>query len=86
MSEVIWKRIEACQGQTFRTKTGLPFTYEIVGSTLVPSRTRYHISRSDFKKASRLGPTLGPGDMQNFVRGPSYVWAILHDKRISSDE
>ena len=86
MFEVIWKRIGACQGQTFRTITGLPFTYEIIGSTLVPSRTRYQISRSDFKKASELAPTSGPGEIQNIVRGPSYVWAILHDKRISHDE
>jgi hypothetical protein len=28
-------------------------------------------------------PINGPGEIGEIVRGPSYVWAILHDRRIS---
>ena len=82
----IWKRIIACEGEEFRTVTNLPFTYEVRGDYLRPSRTEYNISKSDVAKAYSLVPLSGPGEISKLVRGPSYVYAILYDERISNKE
>ena len=79
----VWKLIGSLAGQPFRTKLGLAFTYKIRASTVVPSRTAYHISRADFETAYNLVPLTGPGKINAIVRGPAYVWAILHDTRVS---
>ena len=78
-----WARIRSHAGEEFETITGKPFTYEVSGSVFRPSRTKYNISESDFVKALRLWPLEGPGQINNLVRGPAYVWAVLHDQRIS---
>ena len=84
--EVVWKRILSCEGQKFKTKLGLPFTCEARGNLLCTNRTDYNISKSDFAKAYKLAPLAGPGDINKLVRGSSYVYAILHDERISNKE
>jgi len=78
-----WNRIVAHAGQTFRTKTGLEFTYKIDGAYFCPSRTDYRISRENFRTAFEMVPIDGPGVINTLVRGPAYVWAVLHDRRIS---
>jgi hypothetical protein len=78
----VWRRILANVGEDFETIKGLPFSYEIDGEVLHPSRTNYNIPRSQVMKAFELVPFDGPGVINNTVRGPSYVWAILHDPRI----
>lgn len=80
----VWSRIIDLAGQTFSTKTGLVFSYIVTGQFVLPSRTAYQIAKSDFEKAFALGPTAGPGCLNQIVRGPSYIWAILHDDRIQS--
>ncbi len=82
----IWKRIIACEGEEFRTSTGLPFTYNVNSNALCPSRTKYNIAKSNFAVAYDLVPIDSPGEITKLVRGPSYVWAILHDERISNGE
>ena len=82
--DVVWNRLKKHQGEKFETKTGQPFTYEISGNTFLTNRTLYTITRSDFAKAIELIPIEGPGEISNLVRGPSYVWAVLHDRRIIS--
>lgn len=79
----IWGAVVALAGKTFRTKTGLPFTYDVRGHVVIPSRTEYQIAKADFEVAYKLVPLPGPGAMNHIVRGPAYVWAILHDKRLS---
>lgn len=59
--EEIWARIVEHEGEEFRTKTELPFTYEVRGDVFFPSRTDYQISKLDFKKALKLIPFGGPG-------------------------
>jgi hypothetical protein len=80
--EEVWRRIRANEGEVFTTTTGLPFTYELAGDVLHPSRTHYNIPKSQVAKAFDLVPFDGPGLINSTVRGPSYVWAILHDRRI----
>jgi len=84
--EEIWSRIVTHEGETFHTITDKPFTYEIEGAGFYPSRTHYRISKSDFRKAYQMVPIDGPGVINRIVRGPAYVWAVLHDQRISLGE
>ena len=77
-----WNRIRRKAGNQFHTISGLRFTYRIDGNYLIPSRTNYKISKKDFEKVFRLRPLRGPGEISNEVRGSSYVWAIMHDRRI----
>jgi len=78
----LWHRLKIHEGQEFETIRGERFTYSISGNTFLPSRTKYNISRADFDKALSLAPFEGPGAVNDAVRGPSYIWAVLHDKRI----
>lgn len=74
---VVWDRIAAHAGQTFHTVTGLPFTYEVKGDAVYPSRTHYRLGRRDFEFAYQQMPVSGPGKWSATVRGASYVYAIL---------
>lgn len=78
----VWERIINNSGQTFKTITGKDFTYSIINNYFLPSRTKYKISKENFEKAYKMLPLDGPGQINNIVRGPSYVWAVLNDKRI----
>lgn len=49
--ETVWQRVLAFPGHTFRIKTGLPFTYAIVGASVVPDRTGYPLHVSQFRIA-----------------------------------
>ncbi len=84
--EEIWSRIIINSGELFHTKTGLEFTYKIEGDRFYPSRTDYAISKTDFRTAYELVPIDGPGVINDKVRGPAYVWAVLHDQMISNGE
>lgn len=78
----VWRRIEAHQGETFHTKRGFPLTYSVSGRTLTTSRAKQGIGVLDFAKALEIVPFEGPGAVTWDVRGPAYIWAILHDPRI----
>lgn len=77
-----WTTIKTLQGERFATKRELPFTYSVAGDALTTTRTDYPLGRAEFEKAYRLVPCKGPGEFNNDVRGPAYVWAILHDERV----
>jgi hypothetical protein len=80
----VWQRIVELEGETFTTITGLPFEYVIDREALIPSRTDYRLSRRNFEKAFARVPIGQPREINHDVRGPSYVWAILHDQRVSA--
>ncbi len=82
----IWQRLRSLQGETFETKTGKPFTFEISGDIFKPSRTEYNISKADFQKALELVPIDGPGAINSLVRGPAYIWAVLYDVRVRGQD
>ncbi len=79
---IVWSRIADHADESFLTKRGLEFTYEEAGGYIVPSRTRYRLSKGNFERAYKEVPFDGPGVVNATVRGPAYVWAILHDRRI----
>jgi hypothetical protein len=82
MIKDVWCRVKSFQGQEFHTKTGKPFTYSVSGDVLNPSRTEYNLSKRDFEKALALVPLEGPSQINQLVRGPAYIWAVLHDPRV----
>ena len=79
----VWSRILKMSGEVFFTKTGIRFTYNVDGEKVELSRINYDLSKADLRKAYRHFPLKGPSGITSMVRGPSYVWAILHDARIS---
>jgi hypothetical protein len=81
--ENIWELVKQFQGQPFQTKKGIKFTYRVENNYVITNRTNYKIPKNDFKKAYDRVPIVGPGEINTEVRGPSYVWAILYDPRIS---
>jgi hypothetical protein len=80
--ELVWQSIVARQGDNFQQKLGKPFRYSVDGKALRPTTTNQNLSRSEFKRAWERRPLLGPGQLQD-LRGPSYIFAILVDPRIS---
>ncbi len=88
--ETIWSRIVAHAGETFHLKEGRKeddeLTYKIKGTGFYPSRTNYRISKANFEEVYPMVPIDGPGKIKDIVRGSSYVWAVLHDRRISRGE
>ena len=83
---VVWARIAAHAGQRFSTKTGRPFVYAIERDALVTDRTEHPLAKTNFAEALKKVPFDGPGRIAQSVRGPAYVWAILHDSRIRGNE
>lgn len=82
----VWNRIVGLAGTIFHTKTGLEFTFHVSGTILRTSRTDYDLSRADFETAYGMVPLSGPGEINEVVRGPAYVWAILHDTRVTKGD
>ena len=79
--ELVWSRIVAHQGETFRQKRGKPFTYRVTGGAVHPDTTNQVLARSEFARALERMPLGGPGEI-NDLRGPSYIYAIVMDDRI----
>lgn len=82
--DIVWDRITAYEGRVFFTITRKEFKYKIHGNGFYPSRTKYRLSKNNFREAYNKMPIKGPGAISKTVRGPSYVWAILNDPRILS--
>ncbi|MFC4018925.1 hypothetical protein ACFOW4_13365 [Micromonospora sp. GCM10011542] len=83
--DAIWAAVTEHAGQTFRTVSRLPFHYTVDGNRLLTDRTHHRIHRSQLKAALLLWPVAGPGALNNVVRGPSYLYALLADRRIMPD-
>ena len=96
--ETIWGRICRLQGQEFETITHLPFTYSVESGTTLwvdreGRRINQSLGKSNFSQVYSMmqeRAVSGPNELTNRakergesdIRGPSYVWAILHHERI----
>jgi hypothetical protein len=78
----VLRRLRTHEGEPFHTITKKAFTYRIHGGLFRTSLTDYAVGMADVERAYRLVPLPGPGAITEIVRGPSYVWAVLHDPRI----
>lgn len=79
--KTVWKRITDHEGKVFRQVRGKAYTYEIVGTSLIPLKINQNISKSEFEKALTLLPLENTAKVQH-LRGPSYIYSILMDQRI----
>lgn len=81
----IWDRIEKHAGEEFQQLRGGRFTYAVHSGYLTPSRTNQNIPISHFEKAAMLLPLENTVPVQH-LRGPSYIYAILMDRRIRRND
>jgi hypothetical protein len=82
--EIVWSRIKHHEDEVFYQIRGKEFTFTITGNYLNPPTNRI-IPKSDFKKALEFIPLSDTTKIQN-LQGPSYIYAILMDKRIRRDD
>jgi hypothetical protein len=82
----VWERIVRNSGEFFQTQAGGWFTYRIEGGELLPSHSDARIARANFETAFPLLPLPSPAKIGKFVSGSKWVWAILHDPRVSQGE
>ena len=80
-----WARIAEHAGEFFKTEQGAWFTYKLDGEAVRPSQSELRIARDEFERAFPLLP-VPPAKLNKVVAGPKYVWAILHDERISAGD
>lgn len=83
--ERVWQRIEAHAGERFRQIRGGEFTYEVRAGSVWPDRTSRALARSQFEQAFELMPVDSTVALQR-LQGPSYLYAILMDRRIRGDD
>jgi len=79
--DIVWSRIKAHEDETFHQIRGRAFHYSVIGSRLIPNTTNRNLPKSDFEKALNFLPLINIVPLQN-LQGPSYLYAILMDKRI----
>ena len=85
--EAIWLRIRLHEGATFRTKLGSEFAYEIDGDRLrTTDKSPWWQEKEFFAEALTRVPASRPKDLEPLKVSPSYIWAILHDKRIRGSD
>ena len=67
--DAVWNRIRSHAGETFKTKTGLAFSYHVPGAYLRVDRNGHEIerslSRTNFENAAAQLPAGGPGDLKD---------------------
>ena len=77
----VWSRIRQHEGEGFHLIRGDVFTYEMFDNYLRPVGRVRHLSRTNFVKALERVPLDGYSSVKD-LQGPSYVYAILMDRRI----
>ncbi|MGP4107946.1 hypothetical protein [Virgibacillus sp. L01] len=79
--EYVWERVKGLEGEQFRQIRGGQFTYKVKGDYIELSRTNRSVSKSTFKEALTHVPLNNTVPLQN-LQAPSYLYAILMDKRV----
>ena len=77
----VWTRIQSHAGEVFVQIRGGEFTYVAHDGYIVPDRTNQNLPRAHFEEAFELVPLEDTKAVQH-LRGPSYLYAILMDRRI----
>lgn len=84
-SEIIWERICQNEGKVFCQIRGKEFTYTVKGNYIKLSTTNYNVAKSVIEKALEFVPLENTVSIQH-LSAPSYLYAILMDKRIRMNE
>lgn len=84
--EEVWGRIVAHAGETFHAHDGHEFTYKIDGDRFVADKPHQEINKSNFETAYKMVPIHRDALNEKIVKGPAYVWEVLHDQRISKGQ
>ncbi len=79
--EEVWTRIQSHAGEVYVQIRGGEFTYVAHEGYVVPDRTNQNLPRAHFEAAFALVPLENTASIQH-LRGPSYLYAILMDRRI----
>jgi hypothetical protein len=79
----IWRRIQGLADAGFSTKTGKAFYSWTPGAVHLGNTSR-SLSRAQFLTALQRFPVTGPGALED-LQGPSYLYAILTDLRVTGD-
>lgn len=83
----VWRNIQRLSGSPFQQALGKTFTYQANQGFLKPSATNRNLLKSDFARAFAARPLKNVRQVKELrVQGPSYVFAILNDGRVISDE
>src|SRR5438067_2020057 len=83
--DTIWSRIEEHAGESFHQLRGAEFTYVVKGGCLTPNRTNRNIPKSNFERALAFVPLQDTTALRS-LQGPSYIYAILMDRRIRAND
>lgn len=78
--DILWKDLEARQGEVFYTAKKLPFRYSIRGGEMFVDRRSRSVTKATFSRAlQKLSeePEKVTGPKSLNVFGAPYVWAIL---------
>lgn len=78
----IWSNIIRHAGEPFYTIRGHQFAYRVEGEHVITDRKKSRIPKSDFERTSHIESLTNPGQINEAVWGPSYVYAILTDDRV----
>ena len=78
------RRIRACQGEQFFTRSGLPMTYVVEGDRIRVDRAQPWLSMEGAKEIWAMGPSATLTDIDQRITGRAYLFAILRDPRIAS--
>lgn len=81
MIDKIWSRIKSHAGDVFSQMRGKKFSYAIEGDYIKLGATNQSISKAHIAQALELVPLSTTVPVQH-LRAPSYIYAILMDKRI----
>ena len=76
----VWKKITDCAGQTFHTKTGIPFSYHIRNEYIYLENTNRAIPKRQVEESLSIRSGF-VSDYKKF-QGSAYLFGILHDERI----
>ena len=82
---MIRERIRAYEGEVFTQIRGGEFKYRVTESAIIPDRTNQNIPKKHFEQATQSLPLVGTAEVQH-LRGPSYIYAILMDRRIRQND
>ena len=81
--EMLWKNIQLCEGETFKTVRGVEYKYVVYSDyLLINDDKRRKITKGSLQEAITIENPSPSKIQQENIWGPSYVYGIITDERI----